>query len=104
MALKQPYEQAPEEGGTEPSLKRSRRVGEEELRQNFSQNRTDLAAYGMNESESSDESSSVDNPDLALYFSQWEIPPKDAILLCRTYANYLTRCAVVFTPLPKGQN
>ncbi len=31
----------------------------------------------------------LEQPDLAEYFSQWVIPDKQVILLCRSYASYL---------------
>lgn len=32
----------------------------------------------------------LDQPDLAEYFQEWEIPDKDVILMCRAYASYLS--------------
>lgn len=37
-----------------------------------------------------EEDDSDDQPDLGDYFSQWDIPPKDIILMCRAYASYLS--------------
>jgi len=30
-----------------------------------------------------------DQPDLEEYFSNWDIPPKDVVLICRSYASYV---------------
>lgn len=38
----------------------------------------------------SDDEEILDQPDLASYFSQWEISDKHVILLCRSYASYLS--------------
>ncbi len=32
----------------------------------------------------------LEQPDLHVYFSQWEIPDKQVVLLCRSYASYLS--------------
>jgi len=40
--------------------------------------------------EPSPEEVSQDQPDLTAYFSQWEIPDKHIILMCRSYASYLS--------------
>jgi len=37
-----------------------------------------------------DDDDSDGQPDLARYFSQWDISPKEQILMCRGYANYLS--------------
>ncbi len=36
-----------------------------------------------------EEEDTLEQPDLHEYFSQWEIPDKQVILLCRSYASYL---------------
>lgn len=44
-----------------------------------------------------------DQPDLALYFTQWEISIPDQISLCRKYADYLRAKEVVRDPSLKGK-
>lgn len=40
--------------------------------------------------EEQDEEDSDVQPDLGEYFSHWDISPKDQILMCRSYASYLS--------------
>jgi len=40
--------------------------------------------------EEEDEEDADEQPDLGEYFSQWDISPKEQILMCRSYASYLS--------------
>lgn len=43
-----------------------------------------------NEMEVEDDGSDSDlQPDLDEYFSQWDMPPKDIVAMCRAYASYI---------------
>lgn len=41
------------------------------------------------EEDNENEDSSEGQPDLEDYFSQWDIPPRDIVGICRAYASYL---------------
>nr|WAE42734.1 MAG: hypothetical protein [Cressdnaviricota sp.] len=45
---------------------------------------------GEEDPEEMEESDELGQPDLIAYFAQWDIPWKDAVLMCRAYASYLT--------------
>ncbi len=71
----------------ESSLKRSHAfVGRKAPRSEWNQ----YAPQGIS-SEEDDEV--AEQPDLAEYFSQWKIPEKDIILMCRSYASYISHKA-----------
>ncbi len=38
-----------------------------------------------------DEEDSADQPDLHEYFGNWNMPAKDIILMCRSYASYVSQ-------------
>jgi len=41
------------------------------------------------EDDDSSENSLGSQPDLEDYFSNWDIPPKDVVAICRAYASYV---------------
>lgn len=41
------------------------------------------------EGDDQDENSGEGQPDLEDYFSQWDIPPRDIVGICRAYASYV---------------
>jgi len=44
-----------------------------------------------------------EEPDLAEYFSQWDMPWKQQVLICRSYASYLSsRNRTTSAPTPRG--
>lgn len=55
--------------------------------------RTNAHLYDMEALEDpmdEEEGDSDDQPDLGEYFAQWDITPKEQILMCRSYASYLS--------------
>ncbi len=46
-------------------------------------------SWDQEELEQDERDAAMEQPDLHEYFSQWVIPDKQVILLCRSYASYL---------------